>query len=114
MGKILQIRVSAWTYDERDMEKRWPKLTDMAWQPGVLIEPEKGVLEMVSALGQRLNAGLLTDEQSEALGEGISEVVALKQSLEDFLADWKPGDANKVSDNLEDALDKLERTAEDF
>ncbi len=111
MGAVLQIRVSAWTYDEREMEKRWPKLVGLAWQPGVLFEPTKGVLEMVSALGQRLEAGLLADEQRNALGDGIRKAVALKQSLEDYLAEWKPADANKVSDELEDGLDQVEKLA---
>ena len=31
MGKLLQIRVSAWTYREEDVVRAWPALTALAW-----------------------------------------------------------------------------------
>ena len=31
MGKILQIRVSAWTYNEDDVPRTWPRLCSAVW-----------------------------------------------------------------------------------
>ena len=31
MGRILQIRVSAWTYDEEEVLQAWPKLCALVW-----------------------------------------------------------------------------------
>ena len=39
MGRILQIRVSAWTYDEDEVLQAWPKLCALVWsrhQMGVI------------------------------------------------------------------------------
>ncbi len=47
--------------------------------------------------------------RQEALGPGIREAARLKQNLENALADWQPREANALSDQLEDALDRLEQ-----
>ena len=53
MGKALQIRVSAVTWNEDLLEKLWPKLTELAFS--VPIKHEKhGVFDMVRALDDGL------------------------------------------------------------
>ena len=82
MGKALQIRVSAVTWNEDLLEKLWPKLTELAFS--VPIKHEKhGVLEMVKALDEGLQfldfvlaALLLVVHQAlHHLGGFIPEVV---------------------------------------
>ena len=52
MGKVLQIRVSAVTWDEDLLEEYWPKLAKLVL--GCLIKfANKGLLEMVRGLSGR-------------------------------------------------------------
>lgn len=108
MGKALQIRVSAVTWNEDLLEELWPKLTGLAFS--VPIKHEKhGVLEMVRALDEGLTFMKWSKARQEALGPGIREAARLKQNLEKALADWQPREANVLSDQLEDVLDQLEQ-----
>ena len=50
MGKLLQIRVSAWTYREEDVVRAWPALTALAWPRPQYPDEKRGVLELVTAL----------------------------------------------------------------
>ena len=108
MGKALQIRVSAVTWNQDLLEKLWPKLTELALS--VPIKHEKhGVLEMVRALGDGLQFLPWSEARRKAMSAGIEEAVRLKQALETALADWQPREANILSDKLEDVLDNLEK-----
>jgi len=108
MGKALQIRVSAVTWNEDLLEKLWPQLTELAFS--VPIKHEKhGVLEMVRALDEGLQFLPWSEARRKALGPGIKKAAQIKAELEEALADWQPRDANKLSDALEDVLDQLER-----
>ena len=114
MGKILQIRVSAWTYREEDVIGTWPYLSRRAWpQPNGLHE-KRGVLELVTALENGIAFEEWPVEAAAALKDGIAQVATIKKQLEDALADWKPVEANKYSEHLEDALTTLEEQASKF
>ena len=95
MGKVLQIRVGVVTWNEDLLEELWPKLAELAFSVPIRHE-KRGVLEMVRAL-------------DEGLGPGIRKAARLKQNLEKALADWRPREANVLSDQLEDVLDQLEQ-----
>lgn len=108
MGKILQIRVSATTFDPDQVKKRWPNLFKMAWgeeSPG----PNRGVLELAATLADRKRLGMLSDAASMA--QDIDKAEALGESLEAALGDWQAAKANEISDRLEDQLDELEKAA---
>ena len=108
MGKALQIRVSAVTWNEDLLEQLWPQLTELAFS--VPIKHEKhGVLEMVRALHEGLQFLPWSEARRKAMGPGIEEAARLKQALENALADWQPREANILSDKLEDVLDTLEK-----
>lgn len=108
MGKALQIRVSAVTWNEDLLEQYWPLLSELAFS--VPIKHEKhGVLEMVRALDQGLEFMKWSDARRAAMGPGIREAARLKEELEAALADWQPREANTLSDQLEDVLDQLEQ-----
>ena len=116
MGKFLQIRVSAWTYDEEAMQAAWPNLSALAWgkwtasgasYPG----GKRGVLELAAALDDGLAFADWPEAVKKSLSPGIKKAAQLKTGLEDALADWNPREANSLSNELEDALGDLEALA---
>ena len=110
MGRVLQIRVSASTFDEREVADRWPSLSRLAFEE-LPQGAARGVLELVEHLADRQRIGLLPKEADEALGEKTRRAAELKSKLEEALADWKAGEANTLSEQLEDLLDDLEKIA---
>lgn len=107
MGKILQIRVTAVTWDEDLVEKSWPRLCELAFSVPVKIE-KRGVLEMVRALSDGLDFMDWPEARRVVLEPGIRRAVHLRAELEKALADWDPRLANRLSDELEDCLDAME------
>ncbi|WP_027720883.1 hypothetical protein [Maridesulfovibrio zosterae] len=111
MGQVLQIRVMAQTYDESEVEKKWPHLVESAWQlpqpPGL----PHGVLELVDDLKGRLDLGMMSADMTENLSETVREAYNLKVRLEKALGDWKASEANTISYDLEDVLSAAERIA---
>ncbi|MDD2967227.1 MAG: hypothetical protein PHN64_07085 [Desulfovibrionaceae bacterium] len=108
MGNALQIRVSAVTWNEDLVEKQWPRLAELAFSVPVKIE-KHGVMEMVKALGDGLQFMDWSDERKNALAEGIQNAVTLRKAIEEAVADWKPAQANSLTNALEDQLDVLEK-----
>ena len=109
MGKALQIRVSAVTWNEDLLEELWPRLTELAFSVPILHE-KRSVLEMVRALDEGLTFMDWSAARRQAMGEGIRKAARLRAELEAALADWDPRTANRLSDALEDVLDALEKS----
>ena len=107
MGKVLQIRVSAVTWDDALVEEYWPKVSQLAFAVPVKLE-NHGVLEMVRALSEGLQFMSWSDKRKEIMGPEIRECARLRGEIEKALADWEPRKANELSNELEDRLDKLE------
>lgn len=112
MGKVLQIRVSAVTWNEDLVEDYWPRLLALAGSVPVKSEG-RGVLELVRRLDEGLRFLKWSEARRQAMGPGIREAARLKAELETALADWEPRKANTLSDDLEDCLDALERAYTD-
>ncbi len=108
MGKALQIRVSAVTWDQGLPEKLWPRLTELAASVPSS-EKKLGVVEIVYRLHDGLQFMKWPQERHEALGENIKKAHATVKDLEKALADWDARKANTLSDELEDILEALER-----
>ncbi len=106
MGKALQIRVSAVTWNEDLLEKLWPQLSELAF---ALPHDKRGVVEMVQCLSDGLDFTKWPTERKEKLGPNIKQAVQIVRKLESALADWDPREANKLSDQLEDVLNDLEK-----
>ncbi|MEG2172306.1 MAG: hypothetical protein RRY29_03485 [Desulfovibrionaceae bacterium] len=107
MGRILQIRVTSWTWDEDLVVKAWPRLAQLAFT--VPLKHEKhGVMEMVTALGDGLAFMKWPETRRAALGQGIEKAVDMKCRIEGALEKWNPREANALSDELETLLDRLE------
>ncbi|MEW5771936.1 MAG: hypothetical protein AB1916_00280 [Thermodesulfobacteriota bacterium] len=116
MGKVLQIRVTASTYDPRDVERRWPGLCALAWPPDEMPRGDMrrdgtvGVLELVGVLGDEVRYGKMDPAARKALEPLLEGVETLGSRLDAALGDWKPAEANALSDQLEEALDRLEQS----
>lgn len=108
MGKVLQIRVIAVTWNDDLLEEYWPRLTRLAFSVPIKLE-NHGLLEMARALSEGLQFMKWSDKRKEAMGPGIREVARIRADLEKALADWDARKANDLSDKLENALDALER-----
>lgn len=111
MGRVLQVRVYAYTYSEDDVRKAWPLLWKLVFEentPGFPHEM-KGVLELVRALDDLYQFGDVVDAVRKALEEGLPRVVQDVQDMQDRLAEWNPQAANKATDRIEDGLGELEK-----
>jgi len=112
MGQVLQIRLIAQTYRVEDVEARWPGLFALAFGPtSPLPYDQRGVLPLAENIRQVIEFATLGKALSEKLAPGLAPVAAAQERLDAALADWKPGEANKASTDLEDALDALEKLA---
>ncbi|OGR36172.1 MAG: hypothetical protein A2051_09755 [Desulfovibrionales bacterium GWA2_65_9] len=116
MGRTLQVRVSASTFDPAEVERRWPRLVALAFSPVAVkipaLPPEsRGVLELVAHLADRLEIGLLPEEALRELADGIKQAAAARARLEAELGEWNAKAANAATDAIEDALDELESQA---
>ncbi len=107
MGKVLQIRVVAVTWNDDLLEYYWPQLTNLAFSVPIKFE-NRGLLEMVRALSEGLQFMKWSDARKQAMGPGIREAAKIRDEIEKALADWQPARANELSNKLEDTLDDLE------
>lgn len=119
MGRTLQVRVSASTFDPAEVERRWPRLVALAFSPVAVkipaLPPEtRGVLKLVTHLADRLEIGLLPEEALRELADGIGKAAAARAKLEAELGEWNARAANAATDEIEDALDELEAQAKLF
>lgn len=114
MGRILQIRVSAWTYDEDEVVEAWPRLCALVWSQLDKWGPanmKRGVTELAGYLLDALRFSDLPEDVKKALRPGAERVAAILEDMRSALADWDPRRANQLSDALEDALFALEKEA---
>ena len=111
MGKILQIRVSASTYDLDEVYRQWPGLSKLAWGDRRFSEAKAvGVRELTSVLEDKWKFGEdWLQELKDRVGKAVPTLRELDARLENALADRRADEADRISYELEDALDELER-----
>ncbi|BCS86894.1 hypothetical protein [Pseudodesulfovibrio sediminis] len=114
MGKVLQIRVSAWTYSEDEVKKTWPNLWRLMWEDGGDAIRSKGVMELAKAVHDAGRAGLIPEDAAAALKEKAAEVEVIRLKIEKALNDREPKVADSLSYEIEDCLDALEDIADKF
>lgn len=116
MGKLIQIRVTARTWDSDAVCRAWPRLCATA-EPASKTEATSNALQEVLALPRVLRDSLQFGPWSkayvQALREGVEQACDLVKKLENALADWDASRANALSEELEKSLDALERVAQD-
>ena len=112
MGRVLQIRVSAWTYNEDEVVRTWPQLAELVWAQLGRWGPvglKHGVIELAEYLADAIRFSDLPDEQKQRLDHGAQTVTTRLTEMRDALANWDPRTANALSEKLEEALTELER-----
>ena len=73
MGKILQIRVGAWTYNEDEVVAAWPRLSALVWSELDRWGPQgmkRGVTELAEYLPDALRFADISEESRKALMPG--------------------------------------------
>ena len=113
MGKILQVRVSAVTYDPDDVYSRWPELSRLAWGEKEFVDLKGvGVRELTAALEDKWKFGEdWPHDLKKFLAKDVEALRELDRSLEDVLAERRADAADRITYELEDALDELEGLA---
>lgn len=133
MGKLLDIRVSAKTYNEEDVAETWPDLVALVWPEwssklglksvdkklaGLSIQGSPveaalgprphGVVELASALPDILKFGELPGDIAGALNAPVGEVERANTALAKALGDWNTKEALDITFKLEAALSNAE------
>lgn len=133
MGKLLDIRVTAKTYNEEDVAKTWPGLVALAWPEwssrlglksidkslaGFSIQASPveaslgakphGVVELASALPDLLKFADLPDNIISAMQTPVKDVEDASSALAKALGDWNTKEALDITFKLEAALTKAE------
>lgn len=111
MGKVLQIRVSAWTYNDDEVAKAWPNLSAVVWPESDQWSPPggaRGVVELADALPDVARFGDMPDNIRAVLQNAGPDVAAPLTAMRQALEAWNPREANTASDRLEEALGALE------
>ena len=114
MGKILQIRVGSWTYNEDEVTAAWPKLSALVWSELDRWGPsgmKRGVTELAEYLPDSLRFADIPEEARKLLMPGAKKVEEKLNAMRSALADWEPRKANTLSNELEDVLTELEKQA---
>ncbi|UZP67864.1 hypothetical protein N1030_02495 [Desulfovibrio mangrovi] len=110
MGKVLQVRVWATTYDEDDVLREWPRLHRLAWpEEDSVYVAKQGVLELIDTLVDAHRFADWSAEVKDVTAEGLQRLDKLRQELDAALADWDPARANKLTDQMEDVLTGIEK-----
>lgn len=117
MGKILQIRVSAWTYDEDEVTAAWPKLCALVWGELDRFGPvgmKHGVTELAQYLPDAVRFSNIDKNTRARLAPGVEKVTSHLLAMRSALESWDPRLANAISNNLEEALTNLEQLAPEY
>lgn len=123
MSRVLFIRVSAKTYDEADVPKSWPMLYAALWPDSSLagvdspaklarkLVPanDRGVLELADGIVEYVHFGAIPAERAAGLKPGANTLEKLRRELDEALGNRDVARAQKLCDNIEEALDGLER-----
>ncbi|SMP78204.1 hypothetical protein SAMN06295888_13027 [Desulfonatronum zhilinae] len=110
MGKILQVRVSAVTYDPDDVYSRWPELSRLAWGEKQSVDlKDVGVRQLTAVLEDKWKFGEdWPQDLKNSLAKDVEALRELDRRLEDALADRQADAADRITYELEDVLDELE------
>lgn len=123
MGRILFIRVSAVTFDEKDVVKAWPALCATVWPDPELdgvtsaarlarkLAPAvgRGVLELADGLTDMMRFGNVPKEWKAALEGPAGRLEEVRRYLDQALSDRNAQKAYALTDDIEKALDEAEQ-----
>lgn len=110
MARVLFVRVSVQTYDEKLIKKYWPLLFKTALPEGFysLKGPEQGVFALIAALRDGVQFSLIDAEQGAILKPFVERLTKLERDLEAILGEQEVQHAKKCIDSIEACLDEAE------
>lgn len=123
MSRILFIRVSAATFDEKDVPRAWPMTFALVWPDPMLegigsparlarkliADPKRGVLELVQAFVEHVRFAEMPDARRKALQSHADKLEALRLGLDEALGDRDVPRAHALTNAIEEALDDAEK-----
>ena len=122
MARILFIRVSAVTFDEKDVIKAWPMLCATVWPDPELEGIDStakivrkmapvaghGVLELVDALADVVRFGDMPENWKTALQGSAQQLADLRARMDEALGNRDVPKAHALTEAIENALDEAE------
>jgi len=112
MGRNLFIRVSAQTYDEKEVFRTWPTVCALIWPDTAGAEEKnKGVLQLADAFVDYVHFGNMPDAERRALTEAAGMLEKKRSELDEALGNRDVRAASGLTDAIEDALDQAETAA---
>ncbi len=110
MARVLFVRVSVQTYDEKLLKKYWPSLFKTALPDGFysVKGPEQGVFALTAALRDGVQFSLIPADKSAILKPFVDRLGKLERELEAILGEQDVQSAKKCIDSLEACLDEAE------
>ncbi|WP_456325558.1 hypothetical protein [Desulfonauticus submarinus] len=114
MGRVLQIRVIAYTFNLKEVNQNWPTLYKIATDDAYN-KKEFGLLELIQKVKEKvLFSEDLNSKLKNTLTPYIDKLNILCTQLEDALSNWKPKNANEISYQIEDVLDNAEEAVKEI
>jgi len=128
MGRILFIRVSAETYDDKEVLRAWPKLYAMVWPDAwtdssdspakitrdLLPDARRGALQLIDAFVEHVHFGNMPAAARKALGGSAEILERLRADLNEALGNRDAQAASRLTNAIEDALDDAEKFAREL
>lgn len=110
MGELIQIRVTAKIHDHDKALKKWAGLAGLAFGPekNKRFEGHDLLARIIDALHDKERLGLLPEDISGKISKDIAQAYSSKKKMDSFLADRNPQEADRVSYELEEILDRME------
>jgi len=121
VGRNFFIRVSAETYDEKELIRTWPALCTLVWpdegaQKGGILRnllpgAGRGVLQLVDAFVEYVHFGKMPGAARSDLTPAATELAKKRAELDEALGNRDVRAASGLTDAIEDALDEAESVA---
>ncbi len=111
MGKILNIRVSVNTYDDKDVVKAYPHLHALAWpkdDKNILASQTFGLLELIESLYQASQFAPWEEQIKNILKDDIKKIYLQKQELDKLILARQIKEADTLIYTIEESLQELE------
>jgi hypothetical protein len=110
MGELIQIRVTAKIHDHDQALKKWAGLVGLAFGPekNRTLEGHDLLAQIIDALHDKERLGLLPETISGKISKDIAQVYSSKKKMDSYLSDRNPQEADRISYQIEELLDRME------
>ncbi|WP_028575877.1 hypothetical protein [Desulfonatronovibrio hydrogenovorans] len=114
MGEMIQVRVSAGIFDQDKALKKWSAAAKLAFGPDWDrdFSGRNLLTELVDALYDKHRLGMLPKNMADILADDIAQAHQLHHKLQHYLAERAPQDADRITYDLEEVLDRIQEKAD--